>query len=398
MRILAISHNFPHKDDPSCGIFAQLQLSGVARLGADIDLLVPLAYAPEFIAKSERYKLFRKRRLLHFDGVNEQLLRYFKIPGAWFRRWEGLSGYMSALRMINKKKYDAIYAIGFFPEADIAVRLKSKFHIPVTALAIGTDINVVPKINKKMYQRYVTVANSIDYILTCGEGLAEQIRQVTPKDKPIKPVYGLVDMNVFKPVTATIQSQIRQELSLPNSGKIVLFVGHIIRTKGIFELIDAWNTIAKKFNDIYLVLIGDGQDKAELLGRVETYNLRDYVRTVGVVPHSQMHRWMNASDLLVLPSYSEGVPNVVMEAMACGLPVVATTVGGLPAAVGDSRGAILIPPKSSEQLADAMIEILDDDAQRQSMSIAARATAMERFDINQNANNVMQAIKETLGK
>lgn len=83
---------------------------------------------------------------------------------------------------------------------------------------------------------------------------------------------------------------------------------------------------------------------------VREINLEHVIRIVGEVHPDQMHKWMKASDLFVLATHTEGLPNVVMEAMACGLPVIATTVGGLLEAVGDCEGAILVPPKNIEAL------------------------------------------------
>jgi glycosyltransferase involved in cell wall biosynthesis len=102
-----------------------------------------------------------------------------------------------------------------------------------------------------------------------------------------------------------------------------------------------------------------------------------------------MHKWMQASDIFVLPTYNEGMPNVVMEAMACGLPLISTAVGGLPEAVGDSKGAILIEPRSSEQLASAIKKVGTDKTLREQMGWAARQTAEQKFGARANSQKLL---------
>ena len=129
---------------------------------------------------------------------------------------------------------------------------------------------------------------------------------------------------------------------------------------------------------------------------IEDKNLCHLIEMVGMVDPEQMHKWMQASDLLLLPSYEEGMPNAVMEAMACGLPVVATTVGGLPEAVGDCEGVILVPPRDVDRFKDAVLKVLRNEQLRERMGLAARKRAEERFGIQRNARRILDFLSEII--
>jgi glycosyltransferase involved in cell wall biosynthesis len=118
------------------------------------------------------------------------------------------------------------------------------------------------------------------------------------------------------------------------------------------------------------------------------------VRMAGEVEPEQMKKWMWASDLFVLASHTEGMPNVVMEAMACSLPVVATAVGGLPEAVGDCDGAILVPPKNVDELEKAIMKVISNKQLREQMQIAARKRAKERFGGKRNACLILNYLQK----
>jgi teichuronic acid biosynthesis glycosyltransferase TuaC len=206
--------------------------------------------------------------------------------------------------------------------------------------------------------------------------------------------HGVVDLKVFCPVQS--KTELRCKLGLPLDRTVLLFAGYLIERKRPYELIEAFGQMRKGSPDTILVICGNGPEADRLNELIRQQSLQEVVRLVGQVAPTGMHEWMQASDVFVLPSYAEGMPNAVMEAMACGLPLISTTVGGLPGAVGDSDGAILVDPHSVDSLAEALLKVCSDNSLRHKMSLAARDTAATRFGVDHNARNTIAYFKRII--
>lgn len=160
--------------------------------------------------------------------------------------------------------------------------------------------------------------------------------------------------------------------------KTVVYLGWLIETKGIRELAEGWSSVVRKMPEWRLKLIGpyDSGTISSLIGD----QLDDSMTLLGELPHSEAMTELQRASILVLPSYSEGFPNVVLEAMAYGKPVLATNVGALPDILSDGRG-ILIEPKSSKQVAQGLEMLMADGDLRASMGARCADYAKDNFDI-----------------
>lgn len=397
MRILAISHLFPHIESPNCGIFVARQFAGMAKLGADITIFVPTVWCPKVLRYFNRWKNYdHKRPLCEHEGLYTITAPYLRPPGGWFYRWAGLSAFCSLRRkaseMHQSKPFDVILGRCFFPDGDAAIRLSRVLKIPVVGLGIGSEVNETPDWSKSLYKHFVRTAKAFDATMACGQGVADRIDSVTGKNTLA--VYGVVDLDQFTPVTDN--SSVRKELGMPLGKLVALYAGNLVKTKGVYEMIEAFARIERRAPKVVLKICGSGQQEDGMRRMIKEKNLDHIIEIVGMVEPKQMHKWMQASDLFVLPSYMEGMPNAVMEAMACGLPVVSTSVGGLPEAVGDCQGAILVPPRNVEEFGKAVFKVLRDDELRVRMGVASRVRAEERFGVTRTCQRMLAYLAATV--
>ena len=393
MRVLAISHLYPHASEPRYGIFVARQLQAMAASGAQITVIVPQPRIPTLLMRLMGRDPHANRRLCDYEGLTAIPVPCLGMPGAWFKEFSGAVAAQAMISRVRKlhadTPFDVIYATNLFLGGDAAIRVGQQLGIPAACLAIGTDVNLEPMLSNRLRTTYERVVSGLDGVLSCGESLATEMEKLR-SDKCLC-VYGVVDLDTFRPVDDV--REIRSELDLPRDRRIVLYVGYLLKEKGLFELLRVFDRIHQRHPDAMLVLCGEGKDGAALKSLAASLN-RDAIRFVGAVEPDRVSRYMQAADLFVLPSYGEGMPNAVMEAMACGLPVVATQVGGLPAALGDCPAAILVPPKQEAPLEEALDAVLQDEPRRQQMRADARSKAMASFGAKPNAKKILQFLQQ----
>jgi glycosyltransferase involved in cell wall biosynthesis len=139
-------------------------------------------------------------------------------------------------------------------------------------------------------------------------------------------------------------TECRQQLGLSTQGQLLVYVGNLLKTKGCYDLLESFAQLRQQRLEAMLVYVGSGSaGLAYMQARADALGIRDAVQWVGTQPHEQVSLWMGAADVVVLPSYNEGVPNVLLEAMACGRPIVATRVGGIAEVVPEFAGLLVTP-------------------------------------------------------
>jgi glycosyltransferase involved in cell wall biosynthesis len=144
--------------------------------------------------------------------------------------------------------------------------------------------------------------------------------------------------------------------------KNILFVGRLHPVKGVQYLITAMKIVQDKIPGARLILVGDGEDRERLESLSMQLGIKEYVQFAGEVPHENVQVFMQQADIFVLPSLYEGLPNVILEAMACGLPIVATRTGGIPDIIMDNTNGFLVEIKDTETIAIKIILLLQDTA------------------------------------
>jgi glycosyltransferase involved in cell wall biosynthesis len=183
-------------------------------------------------------------------------------------------------------------------------------------------------------------------VITVSEELRQRAIALGIPPGKVTTILNGCDASVFYPGD---RDQARRLVSCDGNGELILYVGNLIRSKGLAELMDAFSGLLKSRPGVRLALIGKGAYGETILRRAAAAGVGDRLMMLGHQGSTTVAHWMRAADVFCLPSYSEGCANVIIEALVCGRPVVATNVGGIPELIDESCG-ILVPAHDSGQL------------------------------------------------
>jgi len=260
---------------------------------------------------------------------------------------------VKCLSILRKIDPDIIHSQGFFNDvvAFIVNKILGKRYI---IGVVGSDINVAFPLKNFIFRELLLRAEAI---LTKTREMKGRIKKLLGINKKIHVVYNGVDTDLFS-IDRYLVCREKTEK------KRILFVGGLRRIKGVRYLIMAMKLVLEKTKDVELVIVGDGPERVFLKKLAEKLNVHKYIMFVGRVKHEKIPLYMLNSDIFVLPSLYEGLPNVLIEALAMGLPVVATSVGGVPEIIQDDVNGYLVEPKSVRGLADKICKLLLDDKKR----------------------------------
>jgi len=250
--------------------------------------------------------------------------------------------------------------------ACLAMRLYSR---PVILSVRGSDVHLVTGRALGWLNR--RICRCMDVVIAVSEDIAAKLERAGVDRKKIRVVYNGVGSE-FSPRD---RQMARRELGLPESRFIVIFVGLLVPVKGVEFLLEALPLLND--SNVYCVLVGDGVSQSELEAKARDLGIAEQVQFVGRRAASEVPLWISSADVLALPSLSEGRPNVVLEAQACGIPVVATRVGGTPELVRDGQTGLLVEPGSAASMARGLSRLLGDAPFRDSIGRAGRAMVEE---------------------
>lgn len=283
-----------------------------------------------------------------------------------------LTATFKLISITRKYDLDLVHAHFLMPPGLIAV-IAGLITKKKTAVTVhGSDIFIMAS-NPVLRMFIKFVLKRADYVAVVNEAIKEKVLDLNikgVKDK-IFLTPNAVDIEKYNP---QIETDFIQEMKLSSGKPLVLFVGNLVFQKGLKYLLEA-----KKLSesDFELVIVGDGPLREELQEMVKSQNIED-VTFVGA--RRDVQRIMPACDIFVLPSVSEGFPITILEAFASGVPVLATSVGGIPGVVTEEVG-IMVEPRNPRALAQAMDHILQDNSLRDKMGKAARKEALKYASI-----------------
>lgn len=299
---------------------------------------------------------------------------YFQLPGfgrsltPWFQRF----AIGRKQPWIDRAKPTHLLASWAFPDAVACLMYAKKQALPVVVKAHGTDVNE-HTLYPRRRQLMTTWLSQAKTIFCASQALRNKLMAIGLDKDKVCTNYNGVNADIFYPDPA----------GMPD--KKILFVGNLLASKGVFELLDAFHQLHNE-TDCNLHFIGQGPAADALKAQIAQHGLSERVTLHGALPIQDVANQVRTARLVVLPSYREGVPNVLLEACASGVPVVATTVGGIPEVVTEQTG-VLVEPKNRLALADAISTALAKTWQK---DVIVQHAA--QFDWQQNIRNFLARI------
>jgi len=282
---------------------------------------------------------------------------------------------MFFLPWIKKQQFSAVLASWGFPDA-VAVSMLNKFmNLPFFVKVHGTDVNENTQFpaRSRLMKKWLNKAKTV---FCASEALANVLERAGISQKKLSVNYNGVNRSVFYPIKEKPHQQ------------HFVFVGSLIATKGCNELLSAFIQTKQKFPEMELDIVGEGPMQSALAEKINQHGLVNCVRLRGSVPLPKVAEYIRQANVLVLPSYREGVPNVLLESFASGTPVISTKVGGIPEVVNSDVG-LLIDAANELQLVNAMEESLKITWSAEVILQHAR-----QFDWQKNVQHVLNEIGE----
>ncbi len=246
---------------------------------------------------------------------------------------------------------------------------KKIYKKPYIVWCHGFDVYFLWKFKKIISK---IVLNSANAVVALTEDMKKEIKKNFKNEILVLP--NGVDLEKFKGFSKEI---VHDKLKIPIEEKVILFVGELKKVKGLEYLIEAFKKINQRFVNSKLLLVGGGLEKENLENIVKKNNLQNKIIFVGRIANQEVCEYMIGSDVFVLPSLSEGFPLVILEAMASGLPIVATKVRGLSEILKDNKNGFLVDPKNSEDLFQRILILLENDQLRKEISNLNKNQAKE---------------------
>ncbi|MGK4004359.1 glycosyltransferase family 4 protein [Sorangium sp. So ce1036] len=348
MRVLLITKIFPNAVHPDEAPYNRRQFAALSR-HCDVRVLATIPWFPG-MERLSRWPVGAKApREEVIDGLPVRHPRYLYVP----RVAPALNGPLYAASMLPEivrlgPRPDVIVGAFAYPDGFASVCLARLLGVPAVIKVHGSDIDVIPR-DPRMRGPLRWGLSRATRVVAVSRTLADGVEALgVPRDR-IDLIMNGVDLRLFRPRS---RAEARAALGRPAGSKLLLFVGHLNRDKGVLDLLAAFEQLTRGDPDIDLAIVGSGSE--EQACRAVAARLGGRLTVTGYLPHDQVSLWLGACDALVLPSLHEGTPNVVLEALAAGRRVVATSVGGIPDILHSAELGELVPPGDRAALADAL--------------------------------------------
>ncbi len=388
MKILTVTTLYPNAAMPTHGVFVENRLRQLLGIGGiEARVIAPVPWFPfshpRFGARA-RFAAAPDAETRH--GIDILHPRYMLLPkiGMNMAPHSLLGAFLRGAEIWQQRGYDfdLIDAHYFYPDGVAAAWLGRRLHKPVVITARGSDLNLLPEYPRPA-RLIREAAASAAGIITVSAALARRAEEIGIRHPRLQVLRNGVDTTLFRPRDA---GDVRMRFAI--TGPLIVSVGNLVENKGHDLVIEALRDLPA---DTRLLIAGDGPEERRLRDLTRRLGLEKRVIFTGRLPHEELPAIYSAADALVLASSREGWPNVLLEAMACGAPAVATDVGGVGEIITAPAAGRIVQTRTAAAIAAAIRDLFATPPER----AATRAHA-EKFDWEATSRGQMALFRDIL--
>lgn len=390
MKLLTFSTLYPNAVTPHHGIFVENRLRHLLATGqVQSKVVAPVPWFPIGAKIFGEYGDFARVPMSEIrHGISIDHPRYLVVPKIGMN-WTPSTMAAAALPVIKRiiadgYDFDILDAHYFYPDGVAAVKIAKALNKPVTITARGTDLNLVPQYEKPRAMIQAAASEASAMVTVC-QALKDSLMELGVADERIVVLRNGVDLEAFSPPEN--KDELRSALGI--HGKTILSVGHLIERKGHHLVIEALQLLP----DIKLLIAGQGPESKRLQKLADDLGVADRVTFLGVLPREELSQYYGAVDMLILASSREGWANVLLESMACGTAVVATSIWGTPEVVAAPEAGVLVEKRTAESLAEGVKSLYANLPNKQ----LTRQYA-ERFSWDDTSLGLLKLFQRVMGK
>jgi glycosyltransferase involved in cell wall biosynthesis len=290
------------------------------------------------------------------------------------------------------KNCDLVHAHGHvYMSSFLAGKIAKKYNKPFIVTQHNTFIDYQSILNMLEHINDCTIGKSVlksaNSIITVSKETKKYVLRLGADKSKTTVIYNGVDTDFFHPVD---KEDSRKKLGLPKSRKIIFSVRRLVYKNGLDTLIESIPLLKPDYPNLLFVIAGKGPSRKFIEDRIKDLGIEANIKLTGFVPDRLLPVYYDSADYFILPSASgEGLPLVLLEAMACGLPVIATAVGGTPEIIRHMKNGVLVPPRNPEAMADALSKLLSEEL-GPSIGEEARKTVEKNFSWENNVRQLQE--------
>ena len=390
MRVLVLSSTFPSAQQPNRGVFVRHRIRGLSKR-CDVVVVAPVPWFPLnrwLRAERDAVPSFEDQ-----DGLRVHHPRFFSLP-RYGKFLDGALYFLSLVPFLARLRksfaFEVIDAHFAFPDGLAATLLGRLFKVPVVVTLRGSIVRLSGYRLHRPQLRWTL--RRADRVTAVSESLKTVAVGLGVPAHHIKVIPNGVDSTAFRPMP---QREARRLCGLPEDAKVLLTVAGIYEGKGQHTVIDLLPTLEDRHPGVVYAMVGSPRPgemyQRRLQAAVERHGLTGHVVFAGPRPQSELRQWFAAADVSVLATQTEGWPNVLLESLACGTPVVATRVGGVPEIVRDGTDGLLVAYGDPPALREALTSALSRDWDR-----AALVRRAQGFDWNESVEQALDELGSAL--